>query len=72
VESEREGSVSVLFVREESERKERAQGPEPLLSVPPKAVREGKNSSPRMSGLPVCANQELYLAWFLLLEEMQG
>lgn len=69
--SEREGSVSVLFVREESERKERAQGPEPLLSVRPKAVQEGKNSSPKMSGHPAYANQELYLAFFLLLGERQ-
>ena len=58
--------------REESERKERAQGPEPLLSAPLKAVQEGKCSSPRVSGPPVCANQELYLAWFLLLEELWG
>ena len=48
------------------------QGAASQLSVPLKAVQEGKCSSPRMSGLPVCANQELYLAWFLLLEEMQG
>ena len=59
--SEREGSVSVEF----------EQGPELLLSVPPKAVREGKNSSPKMSGHPAYANQELYLAWFLLLGERQ-
>ena len=41
-------------------------------SAPLKAVQEGKCSSPRTSGPPVCANQELYMAWFLLLEEMWG
>ena len=60
----------------ESERKEFApvefeQGPELLLSVPPKAVQGGKNSSPKMSDRPAYANQELYLAWFLLLVQMQ-
>jgi hypothetical protein len=61
VESEREEFAPVEF----------EQGPELLLSVPPKALREGKNSSPKMSGHPAYANQELYLAWFLLLGEMQ-
>ena len=57
------------FVWEEFE-----QGAANQPSAPLKVAQEGKRSSPspRMSGLPVCANQELYLAWFLLLEEMQG
>ena len=60
------------FARDRTEREGFEQGAETLLSVPPKAVQGGKNSSPKMSDRPAYANQELYLAWFLLLEEMQG